>query len=361
VADSLRNFSNRRTVTLLTFPDEQNAYDEFIQRFGDGLPLVLPTRERVDALLAGVQRDPEEVLGPIMPSGAIARVRDVAINAVMAGLPKAAFGIALTAVEAAMDPAFNLNGVQSTTHHAAALIIVSGPGAERAGMNAGTNAFGQGNRANSTIGRTLRLVMMNIGRGIPGKTDMSVQGSPAKAGFCYPERLDALPWPSLAERQTGKSDATTVTLYAGESPHMISDHRSASAEHLLGNFADAMRVLGSTNSCRPSYMVVAFCPQHASLLSGFGYGVAEIQRFLFEGARNSIKRLEDSGEFEARLMGRIAAPYGSPDDPETRVPVFRKPEDLIVTVVGGLSGGFSSVIPAWPSNQPVFKEVITHD
>ncbi|MGH7714461.1 MAG: hypothetical protein ACREML_00550, partial [Vulcanimicrobiaceae bacterium] len=244
---------------------------------------------------------------------------------------------------------------------AAPLIIVSGPAAERAGMNAGTNALGQGNRANSTIGRTLRLVMTNIGRGIPGKTDMSVQGSPAKAGFCYAERLDALPWPSLAERQTGRSSATTVTLYAGESPHMISDHCSTSAEHLLGNFADSMRVLGSTNACRPSYMVVAICPQHAALLSGFGYGVAEIQRFLFDNARNTLKRLEDSGEFVARLMPRIVAPYGSPDDLGTRVPVFLRPEALIVTVVGGLSGGFSSIIPAWPSNKPVFKEVTLHD
>lgn len=348
-------------VTVLAFTDEQLAYDEFLQKFSDGLPIVLPTRERVDALLATVRRDPDAVLGAVMPSGATARVRDVAINAVIAGLPPAAFGIALTAVEAALDPAFNLNGVQSTTHHAAPLIIVSGPGAEVAGMNSGANALGQGNRANSTIGRTLRLVMMNIGRGIPGKTDMSVQGTPAKAGFAYAERLDALPWPSLAERQTGRRDATTVTLFAGESPHMVSDHQSPGAERLLENFADTMRALGSTNACRPSYMVVAICPQHAAILSRCGFSVAEIQGYLFEHARNSLERLSGSGEFEARLMRHVAPRYGSPDDPQTRVPVITEPDALIVTVVGGLSGGFSSVMPAWPSNAPVFREVTAHD
>lgn len=345
-------------MTIVTFPDEQLAYDEFLERFSDGLPIVLPTRERVEALLAAVRRDPDEVLGPVMPSGAVARVRDVAVNAVMAGLPHAAFPIALTAVEAALDPPFNLNGVQSTTHHAAVLIVVSGPAAEAAGMNSGANALGQGNRANSTIGRTLRLVMMNVGHGIPGKTDMSVQGSPAKAGLCYAERLDALSWPSLAQRQTGRRDATTVTLFAGESPHMVADHRSTTGERLLSNFADAMRSLGSTNACKPGYMVVAICPQHADLLSRSGYGVEEIQAYLFEHARNSLERLAESGEFETRLMQRVAANYGSPDDPQTRVPVIIRPDALIVTVAGGLSGGFSSFMPAWPSNIPVFKEVL---
>ena len=344
-------------MTLLTFADEQRAYDEFLDKFSDGLPIVLPTASRVDAMLAAVKRDPETVLGPVMPSGTSARVRDVAINAVMAGLPPKAFGIALTAVEAAIDPAFNLNGVQSTTHHAGPLIIVSGPKAEAAGMNAGANALGQGNRANSTIGRTLRLVMMNIGRGIPGKTDMSVQGSPAKAGFCYAERLDALPWPSLAERQTGRRDATTVTLVAAESTHMVADHRSASAERLLENFAEAMRALGSTNACRPSYITVAICPQHAAILAAGGYDAEKIQNALFERARNSLERLEQSGEFDDTLTRGFAAEFGDPNDPKTSLPVFVRPDALIVTVAGGLSGGFSSVMHAWPSNAPVFREV----
>jgi len=342
---------------MLTYANTADAYAHFVEAFGDGLPVVLPTAARVDELLASSGRDPGEIVGAILPRGTLATVRDVAVNAVMAGLPPAAFAIALGAVEAAADPAFNLNGIQSTTHHAAPLIVVSGPLAEAAGMNAGANALGQGNRANATIGRTLRLVMMNVGGGYPGKTDMSVQGSPAKAGFCYAERLDALAWPSLAERQCGRSDATTVTLFAAEGPHLLADHRSATADRLLVNFAEAMRAPGSTNACVPGAMVLAICPQHAAILARDGFDPATIGRILFQRARNSLERLRQFGEYDAARTMRFAAAYGSPDDPHTLVPVIAQPESLIVTVAGGLTGGFSSVIPSWPASTPVFREV----
>ncbi|GAC1543389.1 MAG: hypothetical protein NVS2B17_23100 [Candidatus Velthaea sp.] len=342
---------------MLTYASERDAYDHFVETFGDGLPLVLPTPDRVDDLLGSVHRDPDEELGAVFPSGTLATVRDVAVNAVMAGLPRAAFSIALTAIEAAVDPVFNLNGIQSTTHHAAPLIVVSGPLAESAGMNAGSNALGQGNRANATIGRTLRLVMMNIGGGYPGKTDMSVQGSPAKFGFCYAERLDALPWASLAQRQTGRAGATTVTLYAAEGPHMVADHRSATADRLLLNIADAMRAPGSINFCIPGSMVIAICPQHATLLARDGFDPGAIAHALYERSRNTLARLRNAGEYDAARTETIAAAYGPIDDPQTLVPVIARPQSLIVTVAGGSSGGFSSVIPSWPASVPVFREV----
>ena len=342
---------------MLTYETEHAAYEHFVEAFGDGLPVVLPTAERVAVMLASVTRDPDAVMGMIFPRGTNATVRDVAVNAVLAGLPPATFAIVLAAVEALVDPVFNLNGIQSTTHPAAPLIIVSGPLAKRAGMNAGANALGQGNRSNATIGRTLRLVMMNLGGGYPGKTDMSVQGSPAKTGFCYAERLDALPWPSLAERQTGRADATTVTLYAAEGPLSVADHRSATADRLLANIARTMRAPGSTNACIPGSMVLAICPQHAAILGRDGCDPSSIAASLFEWARTPLGRLEDAGEFDDVRTRGFAAAYGSPTDPQTRVPVIARPESLIVTVVGGRSGGFSSVIPSWPSSSFVFREV----
>lgn len=342
---------------MLTFADAETAYDHFVESYGDGLPVVLPTAQRVDDLLRACGRDPNDVLGAIFPSGTRATVRDVAVNAVMAGLPSAAFSIALAAVEAATDPTFNLNGIQSTTHHAAPLIIVSGPLAAHAGMNAAGNALGQGNRANLTIGRTLRLVMMNVGGGRPGETDMSVQGSPAKTGFAYAERLDLLAWPSLAQRQTGRADSTTVTLFAAEGPHMLGDHRSATADRLLQNFAETMRAPGSTNSCAPGDMVLAICPQHAAILARDGFTPETIARELFERARNPLGFLEGLGEFDETRTRRFASAYGDPNDPQTRVPVIARPESLIVTVTGGTTGGFSTVVPTWPASTHVFRIV----
>ncbi len=342
---------------MLTYANVETAYDHFVESFGDGLPVILPTPERVDDLVRASGRDPNEVVGAVFPRGTLATVRDVAVNAVMAGLPSAAFAIALAAVEAATDPIFNLNGIQSTTHHAAPLVIVSGPLAERAGMNAGGNALGQGNRANMTIGRTLRLVMMNVGGGRPGETDMSVQGSPAKTGFAYAERLDALAWPSLAQRQTGRDDATTVTLFAAEGPHMLGDHRSATGDRLLQNIAETMRAPGSTNACAPGEMVLAICPQHAAILARDGFRPETIARELFDRARNALGFLETLGEFDETRTRHFASAYGDPNDPQTRVPVIVRPESLIVTVTGGRTGGFSTVVPTWPASTHVFRTV----
>lgn len=335
---------------MLDYVSEAAAYAAFLNEFSDGLPIVLPTHERVAEMLASVARDPAEELGPVMPSGRVATVRDVAVNAVMAGAPPATLPIVLTAVEAALDPAFNLNGIQSTTHSAGVMIAVSGPYAERAGMNASNNALGQGNRANAGIGRALRLVMTNVGGGIPGQTDMSVQGGPQKYGFCFAERLDGSPWPSLAERQGAPAGATTVTVLAAEGPHVVADHRSPQAEMLLDNIADVMRTVGSMNACIPTYMGLAVAPQHARLLAKDGYDVARMTAYLFEKARNPLARLRRAGEFDERRTLPIAARYGSPDDPQTQVPVLATPEHLIVAVVGGDSGGFSAVVPSWSAS-----------
>ena len=342
---------------MLDFDSETHAYDAFLEEFSDGLPIVLPTQERVAAMLASVRRDPDEVIGVVMPSGRTATVRDIAINAVMAGAPAPTLPIVLTTVEAAIDPAFNLNGIQSTTHSAGVMIAVSGPYAARAGMNASNNALGQGNRANAGIGRALRLVMTNIGGGIPGKTDMSVQGGPQKYGFCFAERLDGSPWPSLATRQGAPEGGTTVTVLAAEGPHVVADHRSAAPEQLLDNIADVMRAIGSMNACIPTYMGLVVAPQHARLLAKGGYDVERVTAYLFAHARNSLARLRRAGEFDERRTLPIVARYGSTDEPATQVPVVATPEHLIIAVAGGDSGGFSAVVPSWSASVAQHREV----
>lgn len=308
-------------------------------------------------MLAGTRRSADERLGAVMPAGTIATVRDVAVNAVMAGAKPAMLPIVLSALDGLLDERFNLNGIQSTTHCAAPLIIVSGPGAARAGMNAGNNVLGNGNPANLAIARTIRLVMTNIGGGIPGETDMSVQGTPAKIAFCVAERLDTGVWPALSERQTGKHDVTTVTVVAADGPHTVCDHRSASAERLLGNVADAMRTLGTMNACIPGSMALILAPQHARIIASDGWEVAQIANFLFQKARNSLERLRVAGEFDENRTLAHFARFGAIDDPDAAMPVIDGPEKLIVAVAGGDSGGFSSIVPTWIASTPQFREV----
>lgn len=308
-------------------------------------------------MLAGTSRAPGEALGAVMPAGTLATVRDVAVNAVMAGAPPAALPIVLAALEGLLDERFNLNGIQSTTHGATPLVLVSGPRAALAGMNAANNVLGNGNRVNLAIGRTIRLVMTNVGGGIPGETDMSVQGTPAKISFCCAERLDAGVWPSLAERQTGRHDASTVTVLAADGPHTVCDHRSATAARLLANVADGMRSLITMNACTPGWMALVLAPQHARVIARSGWGVEEIANYLFLHARNTLERLRCAGEFDERRTLAHFARFGALDDPFAAMPVIDGPEQLIVAVAGGDSGGFSSIVPSWLASTPQFREV----
>ena len=334
---------------MIEFPTEDAAYDEFVTRFSDGLPVVLPTEARVRAMLAGTREDPDDVLGLVFPSGNAATIRDVAINAVMAGAEPRALRVITAIVEALLDDRFNLNGVQSTTHSATPLVIVSGPLAAEAGLAAGNNVLGNGHRGNLSVGRAVRLVMTNVGGGVPGRTDMSVQGTPAKISFCVAERLDAGCWPSLVERQGGSSAETSITIMAADGPVTVSDHRSATPQRLLRNVADTLRHMGSLNAAKPGPAALLLAPQHARVIANAGWNVGDVQRYLFEHARNPVWRLHEGGEWDPGFMPRIVARYGDAEDPETRVPVLDAPESLIVAIAGGDTGGFSAVVTHWPA------------
>ena len=154
-------------VRELELPEE-DVFAEFVRRdWCDGLPIVLPTPERVRAMVAAGGEDPTRVLGVMPPLWRKASVEKLAVNAVMAGCEPAAFPVILAAVTAMLEPAFNLYGVQATTHPVAPLVIVSGPAARAVGMHAGAGLFGPGFRANATIGRAIRLILINVGGGWP--------------------------------------------------------------------------------------------------------------------------------------------------------------------------------------------------
>ncbi|MEK7714244.1 MAG: hypothetical protein AAB387_02200, partial [candidate division NC10 bacterium] len=173
----------------------------------DGLPIIPPTEDRVAAMLGGAA--PDRSFGAMPPLWRQATLEKLAVNAVMAGCEPASFPVIVAAVQAMLDPAFNLYGVQATTHPVAPLLIVHGPIAAALGIHAGSGCFGPGFRANATIGRAIRLILMNVGGATPGRHDMATQGSPAKFSYCIAERVDASPWGALRE-----DDA--VTVFGGE-------------------------------------------------------------------------------------------------------------------------------------------------
>jgi hypothetical protein len=188
--------------------DDFNAFnDECEQRgWSDGLPLVPPTVARVDAMLAATKRDRNEIVAHIAPGFGAATVERIAINAVMAGCRPEYLPVLLAAVEAVADEKFNLQGIQATTNSAAPWIIVNGPLAATLGINAGLNCLGQGNRANATLGRALRLVLQNIGGALPGQMDRATHGQPGKYTFCCAENEP----PIRGSRCTSSADSTRM-------------------------------------------------------------------------------------------------------------------------------------------------------
>jgi hypothetical protein len=229
-------------------PDSLEAVEVHFRAAGwtDGLPIVPPTEARVETMLAGIDADPDDVVGKIPPLWAEATVEKVAINAVMAGCAPEAMPVLVAAFEAMLDPAFNLYGVQATTHPVAPLLIVHGPAAARLGMHAGPGVFGPGNRANATLGRAVRLCLWNLGGARPGQGDMATQGSPAKYTYAMAERvtrarplhasLDAGRMRSLSSA-AGAPQRTTTSARRRRTSHVVAD--TGDAHRTWGYFAQA--------------------------------------------------------------------------------------------------------------------------
>ena len=144
-----------------------------------------------------LRRDPSEIVGELPERRREITVGHVAANAVMAGCLPEYMPVALTAAEAMLDPAFNLVGPSSSLGGAGILVIVNGPVAAELGINGRNNLFGPGNRANATIGRSIRLILMNACAAVPGLFDRSVIGHPGKYSYCIAEAEGETHWNPL--------------------------------------------------------------------------------------------------------------------------------------------------------------------
>src|SRR5260370_1352149 len=142
----------------------------------DGLPIGPPGEENVREFLRVTDRGPGEVIAVLPPRQGEATVERIAVNAVMAGCKPEYLPVIIAAIEALPDPAFNLDSVQATTHPVAPLMIVNGPIARELEIHDGYNAFRQGFRANMPIGRAVRLLLMNVGGGLPRPHERSTHG-----------------------------------------------------------------------------------------------------------------------------------------------------------------------------------------
>jgi hypothetical protein len=318
-------------ASIFTFPGSYEEIDAHYQERGwtDGLPIVPPTETRVHEFLKQTARDGREVVGVLPPRQGEATIEKIAANAVMAGCRPEYFPVVLAAIEALADPKFNLDSVQATTHPVATLLVVNGPIARALGIQAGYNAFGQGFRANVTVGRAVRLVLMNVGGGLPGSGDRATQGTPAKIAYCVAENEAESPWEPLHVEAGLPADTSTVTVFGAEGPHNIQDHHSNTALGVLLTVAGAMGQAGSNNLLGRGWPLLSLGPEHAATIAKEGYTKQQVKQFLYKHARYPLKRL--GLEYQRQQVER----WGVADAPDTMVPIVRRPEDISIIVAGG--------------------------
>jgi hypothetical protein len=336
-------------------PDDLLAFQAFVMErgWGDGLPMIPATPERVAAMLAGTGRPGGDLAAILPPRLGRATVERVAVNAVLAGALPEHFPVILAAVEAVAEPAFNLQAIQTTTHPCSPLVIVNGPIAARLGINGGGNALGQGHRANAVIGRALRLVLQNTGGARPGREDRATQGHPGKYSYCVAENEAASPWEPLSVERGFPRGVSTVTVCASEAPHNINDHGSATAEGIVTTVAGTAATVGSNNIYLGGEPLLVLGPEHAATVAGGGWSKADFKRALWERAQVPLSR------FDPANLERFAVihPAGFKDrPPETLAPIARAWSDIMVVVAGG-AGKHSVLIPTFGATRSVTRRI----
>jgi hypothetical protein len=304
----------------------------------DGLPVVPPSDASLAAMLAAAGLQGHEVLGEIPGRNTEVVAEKAAINAVMAGCRPEYMPVVVAAVKSLCAPAFAYHGPASSTGGSAMVLVVNGPIARRLGINSGNNAFGQGHRPNATIGRAVRLIMMNVMNTRPGFLDRATLGTPGKYAFCFAEHEDDHPWEPLhVWRGLGRGDSA-VTLIASNSLYQVYNQLAATPEPLLLCFADALCNMGAPNLRGFNEALIVFAGEHADILKAAGWSRADVQRFLVEHTR---RRLADF-----KRAARIPGAVGETDDATWRY-IFERPEDILIACAGGRAGSWSACLPGW--------------
>jgi hypothetical protein len=304
----------------------------------DGLPVVPPTDASVAAMLAAAGLTGADVLGEIPGRNTVVRADKVAINAVMAGCRPEYAPVVVAALRGLCRPEFAYHGPASSTGGSAMVLIVNGPIAQRLQINGGNNALGQGHRANATIGRAVRLTMMNVMNTRPGFLDRATLGNPGKYTFCFAEHELDHPWQPLHTTRGFAADESTVTVYASNSLYQVYNQLAAAPEPLLRCFADALGNLGSPNLKGFNESLVILAGEHADILKSSGWSRRDVQQFLVEHTRLRVA--------DVKRAARLPGPITDADETTWRH-VFEAPDDILIVCAGGRAGSWSACLPGW--------------
>jgi len=319
-----------------------DAFDvnELYQQKGwtDGLPIVPPTEERIWACLEAVALAPTAIVGIEHVRQRPISAEKVAINAVMAGCLPTYMPVVVAILRAMCQEPFNLHGSAASTGGSAPFIVVNGPIRQTLGMNATHNVLANGHRANASIGRAIRLVLMNVLGYIPGQLDRSTLGHSGKFTCCIAEDEEDSAWLPLAQERGVLPGQSAITVMASEAPRQILNEWTQNPEEILETFAAEMRHNMLTYSVWSGNYALIIPKQLRELLLAAGWSKQDVREYIFRAAR--VLRRDWATVGKANIVHRRGGP-------EQEFTALRSPDDLLVIAAGGPAGGFGAVLPPW--------------
>ncbi len=322
----------------IQLPDSMEEINQYLYAKGmtDGLPVIPPTEDRVSRTLEGVNLEPDHQVALLPPEWAPATVEAIAINAVMGGCLPEHMPVLVTAVEAMARPEFSLLGVLATTGGYAISMMLNGPIRNEIDLNCSNNLFGPGRLANAVLGRTLRLIQINIGGVVPGVNDKSCLGWPGKYALCWGENEEASPWVPFHVEKGFHSKDSTVTVFAADSFNKIGAGWTTTGRGALQSLAYDIRPLGPMlqgwgNGAKP---FVVLGPETATQIARDGISKAEVREYIFSNARSRFEEIyhPDSGE---KLNLPEMMKFSTNLWPDGSVSIGDKADDITVVVAGG--------------------------
>jgi peroxiredoxin len=350
----------RRTgepASRITLADDEDPFEYCRRQFGDALPVVPPTVEKVEAMVKASGLAPETIIVRVPPFYGEATVEKIAANAVMAGCVPEMMRVLLPLLRAACDERFNIHGVQATTHFAAPLVMINGPVRQELGFWSKQNVFSNVARANSSLGRAFQLILLNIGGGRPDGIDMSALGNPGKFSFCIAENEEENPWEPFHVTRGLKREQSAVSLFAAEPPRGVSEHTAPAGKTVLETISFALATVWSYRTCLMPEAIVVLCPEHVKTIHRDGFTKEQARQFLFENTGIPVRHYVPGERAEGT---QLAANYKEITvRGEKCYQKFRSPEAISIFVSGGTAGKFSAVMGSW-STGPTGSQMVTY-
>lgn len=336
---------------IFELQDDLEFVDDFLYQRGqtDGLPVVPPTEDRVNAMINAAGLNSDHLVAKVGPSQGAATVEKLAINAVLAGCRPEHMAVVIAAVEAMTKPEFNLDSVQTTTNPCTVALVLNGPIRQALDINFGRGCLGPGHRSNAVLGRAIRFILLNIGGGVPGDMDKATHGFPGKYTLCFGEDEASSPWEPLHVERGFAEKQSTVTVMSVNTTLNIITSSFVKISDMLASMANALSLMGTNNATLGAgEPMMLLSPGHANLANQAGMSKSDVKAHLYEECGFPASLLPDDMVRRDRINRVIRNGLVRP---------VAHPDDIVISVAGGSEPYHATFMPTFGDSLAVTQEI----